>query len=164
MVAPHTGHNGHTSGSATTDRAQHRPEPSPHPLDGVMRRLTEMREYLLDYLEARGDAFKLRARQTALRAALGVLAMVGLVAAIAYATIMILSGTAGGIGAALGGRLWAGQLITGLALLVFLALAAWLGIRRVNETSRRSTIDKYESKHLQQRARVGEDIRQRAAD
>ena len=163
MVAPHTGPNGHSS-SSTTDRAQHRPEPSPHPLDGVMRRLAEMREYLLDYLEARGDAFKLRARQTAVRAALGVLALVGLFAAVAYATVMILSGTAGGIGAALGGRLWAGQLITGLALFLFLGLAAWQGIRRINQTSRRSTIDKYERKHLQQRARVGEDVRQRAGD
>ena len=76
MVAPHTGHNGHTSGSPS-DGAEHPSDPPPHPLDGVMRRLAEMREYLLDYLEARGDAFKLRARQTAVRAALGALGLVG---------------------------------------------------------------------------------------
>jgi hypothetical protein len=164
MVAPETGHNGHHSTGSAGDRAGHRPEMPPHPLDPVMRRLAEMREYVTDYLEARGDAFKLRARQTALRAALGFVALVGLIAAVASATVLVLSGTAGGIAAALGGRLWAGQLITGLTLFLILGLVTWLGIRRINETSRRGTIDKYERKHLEQRARVGQDVRQRSAE
>jgi hypothetical protein len=107
----------------------------------------ELRRHADWYLQATADSFRLTVRQMALR---GVLAVLGLVVGVAFlvtASVLTLNGLAGGIAVALDGRLWAGQLITGLVLLIGVALASWLAIRKITANSRRRTIEKYERRH-----------------
>jgi hypothetical protein len=125
----------------------HNPAVGPHPLEPLMAHLAQLRRHAELYVEATADSLRLTVRQTALRAVLAVLGLVVGAALLVTASVLTLNGVAGGIAAALGGRIWAGQLITGLVLLIGVALACWLGIRRITATSRRKTIEKYERRH-----------------
>src|SRR4051794_7065410 len=91
--------------------------PAPHPLDPLLAHLADLREQASLYAEATADRVKLTVRQAAVRAALGCLALLAGAAVVVTAAVLMLNGIAGGIGALIGNRLWAGQLITGLGLL-----------------------------------------------
>jgi hypothetical protein len=114
-----------------------------------MAHLMELRRHAGHYVQAAADSFRLTVRQAALRTVLGCLGAVVGVAVLVTSTVMLLDGIAGGIAAALGGRVWAGQLITGAVVLSGIALACWWLIGRMTESSRRRTIEKYERQHHQ---------------
>jgi hypothetical protein len=144
MVATDTnGHSAHATGAAGPD------SPSPHPLDPLIAHLAQLRQQASLYAEATADRFKLSARQAAIYAALGCLALLAGGALVVTSAVLILNGTAGGLAVLLGGRLWAGQLITGVVLLVAIAAGAWLGVRSLTGSSRRKTIEKYERRHIE---------------
>jgi hypothetical protein len=161
MVAPHTGPNGHHAGSDVRegDEAQcrtqtHAPASGPHPLEPLLANLTELQTHVNHYVQATADGLRLTARQLALKAALGVLGLVVGVAMLVTAAVLALQGAAGGIAAALGGRIWAGQLITGLTLLLLVAVAAWWLTSSMTKSSRRKTLEKYERQHEYEQARL----------
>jgi hypothetical protein len=130
-------------------------------LEPLLAHLAELRRHAGHYVEATADSFRLSIRQTAVRALLACLgALVG-VAGLVTATVLVLTGAAGGLAAAFGGRTWAGQLTIGLAVLIVTALVTWWGFRRITETSRRKTVEKYERRHYEEQAHVDADAAER---
>jgi hypothetical protein len=102
-------------------------------------------------------------KQTLMSAGLGVLAGVTGAAALVVAVVQILYGISEGIAILLGGRAWAGNLITGVVVIGATVIAVRLVISRMTGESRRQRMEKYERIQDQQRAELGIDVAQRAA-
>lgn len=149
MVAPHTECNGRHASEEAAGAAEtgQRAPLGPHPLEPLLAHLAELKTQVLHYLEARADRVRLSVRQAAVWGAIGLLAALVGATLLITATVLALMGAANGIGAALGERWWAGQLIVGLCVLCGTALACWLAMRMLAKSSRRKTIEKYEREH-----------------
>ena len=73
----------------------------------------------------------------------GLLAMVAVIVIATFAVVSVVlacEGAAGGIGALLGGRNWAGELIVGGVVLCGAAAVSWYSISYIRKVSRRQTI------------------------
>jgi hypothetical protein len=148
---------GHSPGNA--------PEEPASPGDALheaVARLNEVREYAAYFMAAKLDGLKLTARNLGIYAALGVLGLIAGGAIVVVAVVLLLTGIAHGIGAALGGMFWLGDLIIGAAVLIALALVVVMGMSRLTKSSRLNTVQKYESRKRDQRSRFGHDVKQRA--
>lgn len=165
MVAPHTnGHHGRPISPEGAERPDGMSQPAagPHPLEPLLAHLAELRRHAGQYLQASADSLRLSVRQTALRTVLACLGAVVGVAVLITSTVFVLSGAAGGLAEAFGGRAWAGQLTVGTTLLLMIALACWLGVRKVTDASRRKTVEKYERRHYEEQAHVDSDAAERS--
>jgi hypothetical protein len=125
--------------------------------------LAALQAYVLHYLSARSDAVSARVKKTVVWAALGLAAGVAALTALVVAVALVLGGAAEGIATALGGRAWAGNLIVGGAVLILMALAAWIGLRYWLNLSRRRVKEQYERRRQHERNAFGKDVAQRAA-
>jgi hypothetical protein len=125
--------------------------------------LTELQNYAAYYLSARADALKLQARSIAIYAVLGLLAALAGAAGLITAVVLTLDGMANGLGYLMGGRIWAGQLVTGLGILVVAAATVVIAMRYLTNSSRKRTMAKYEHWRNDQRAQFGHDVFRRAA-
>jgi hypothetical protein len=157
MVAPHTnGHHDRPATSSETERpeAARKPATGPHPLEPLLGHLAELRRHAGHYLQATADSYRLTIRQALLRGALAALGAVVGVTVLVTSTVLLLSGAAGGLAEAFGGRAWAGQLTVGATVLLLIGLACWWGLRMATESSRRKTAEKYERRHYEEQAHV----------
>jgi signal transduction histidine kinase len=77
---------------------------------------------------------------------------------IVLASWFVLSGIAQGVGAMFGDRAWIGDLITGAMALVAVGLGVSCAASMRDSASRKRTVEKYESRHAQQRTRFGRDV------
>ncbi|HVW00382.1 MAG TPA: hypothetical protein VHB77_08580 [Planctomycetaceae bacterium] len=152
---------GHTPQDERTASNGARPEP--HPLDPLRAALHELTTYLGYYITVQTDRLMLGTKQTLMSAGLGVLAGVTGAAALVVAVVQILYGISEGIAILLGGRVWAGNLITGVVVIGATLIAVRLVISRMTGESRRQRMEKYERIQDQQRAELGIDVAQRAA-
>jgi hypothetical protein len=130
----------------------------------AMEQLGELKEYASLYVAAKADKLRLTVRKIVLYAVLGVLALVAGVAMLVMAVVQLLAGLAGVIAAGLGGRMWAGNLIVGFVLLAGIMTGAWLMVRKMLNSSRKATVDRYERRLQRQRIDYGADARQRSAE
>jgi hypothetical protein len=130
----------------------------------AMEHVGELKEYVSLYVAAKLDKIKVSVRRIVLYAVLGVLALVVGAAMLVMASVQLLSGLAGVIAAGLGGRMWAGNLIVGFVLLTGIMLGAWLMVRRMFNSSRKATVDRYERRLQRQRVDFGADAHQRSAE
>ncbi|HET6247829.1 MAG TPA: hypothetical protein VFE47_09035 [Tepidisphaeraceae bacterium] len=126
------------------------------------KRLAEIREYIGYYIAVQADAARLAVRNAIFYAALGILGLFAAAAAVVAAVVLFLIGIAQVIGAALGGRVWAGELIVGVVVLAALALGAKIASSSITGSSRRKTVQKYESLQRKQRTRFGQSVDDRA--
>ena len=129
----------------------------------AMHKFAEVRAYAQQYLTARIDQLKLTARKIAILAVLGIVGLFALGAMVIIALVLLLAGFAGAIGSALGGRMWAGDLIVGAVVLGVFAAGAYVGLGMLNKASLKSTVKKYELAQKQQRDSFGRSSRDRAA-
>ena len=135
----------------------------PHPLDGLRAALHEITTYLSYYITVQTDRLMLSTRQSLLYAGLGVLGGITAAAGLVVAVVQILTGVSEGISILLGGRVWAGNLITGAIVIGTTVIAVSVLISRITGSSRRQRMEKYERIQDQQRADLGIDVAQRAA-
>ena len=126
------------------------------------KRFGEIREYLAYYVAVQTDAMKLRLRNGLFYAVLGIVALLAASAAVVVAVTLLLTGIAHGLGSLLGSRDWLGDLIVGIVILGVIAIAARVGINMTIGSSRKKTVEKYESRKRDQRNRFGHDVQQRA--
>jgi hypothetical protein len=128
----------------------------------ALDRLAELKEYASYFVAAKLDALKLTVRNVGIYAVLGLIG--GIVAATmaVVAVVLLLVGAAHGIGAALGGMYWLGDLIIGVFILGLIAVGAVLGLKMLTRSFKKSTVDKYETRQHQQRRNFGHDVEQRA--
>jgi len=132
-------------------------------MHAAMHHLGEIREYAAHFVSAKIDSTKASVRRIGLLIAIGILGLVGAAAFVGVAVVLALVGLANAIGAALGGRIWAGQLIVGFGLVIAVVVVAMLGLKMMNNSWRRQTEKKYEARIQQQRRRYGHDANERAA-
>jgi hypothetical protein len=123
----------------------------------------EVREYLSFYLSAKADAWKASMRNIGVLAALGVLALGVALTIVCVSTALLCIGIAQALATAMGGRMWAGNLIVGGGLLVIIFGGAFLGSKMLASAARKRTIQKYELRQEQQRRQHGRTVAERAA-
>ncbi|WP_428939561.1 phage holin family protein [Fontivita pretiosa] len=145
-----------------------RPEEPTQAMRQAIAQLMEAREYALYFLAAKLDAWKLSIRKAVVWTAVGAVALLLCAAMLVTAAVIAVLGLAQAVGVLLGSqdgpRIWAGYLIVGSLLIAVVALAAWLGVRRIFERSRKRTVDRYERWIQRQRVDFGHDVRQRSAE
>jgi hypothetical protein len=127
-------------------------------------RLREIREYVAYYVAIKADEVKLAIRGAILYAALGVVALLAAGAAVVAAVVLLLVGLAKAIGNLLGQMEWLGDVIVGVGVLAVIIIAAVIVIRGATKSSRKLTVEKYESRKREQRYEFGQDVRQRARE
>ena len=115
----------------------------------------ELRDSIVLLLAAKIDRLKLSARRALLAAVVGILGLLVAATYLITATVLVIVGIGEGLGGLFGDRWWLGHLATGLGLLAILALAIYLGSRRLTRASHERTVQKYATRRDQQAARSG---------
>jgi hypothetical protein len=129
----------------------------PEAIGRLERQFEELLEYFRLYAAARGDALWASLRRLGVRLAAGAVMLVVLLATVATAAVIAILGLAQLVGQALGERLWAGYVATGVGLLAILAVALAIGMMVMRRRFRSSTVKKYARRHRQHEARFGRD-------
>ncbi len=129
----------------------------------ALSKIAELRAFAQQYISARIDLAKLTARKIAIFTLLGIIALFVVATTLVIGLVLFLSGIAGAIATALGGRWWAGDLIVGAAVLGLFVGGAIVGMSRLKKSSMKSTVKKYESAQKQQRENFGRSSRDRTA-
>jgi len=127
-------------------------------LSRLQQQFGELSAYASHFVSAKLDAFKLSGRNVAIWAVLGVFAGVVLITMIVVAVVLFLLGCAAGLGVALGGMPWLGQIVVGLGLLVLFAVVVLIGWRRMQRQSRTEKVQAYAERQRQQRVQFGHNI------
>lgn len=129
----------------------------------LVARLGELADYARYYVAVRWGAIKLKIRNVALFAALGLLGAVIGATALVTATVLLSLGIARGLALLMGGRLWLGYLVFGLLVMILLGAGAWWGMRWLSDKSRHQTFRTFETMKRKQREQYGHDVRTKAA-
>ena len=135
-----------------------------HPLAGLREQFGILTQQIAYYFEIHKDLFRLKVRTWLILAALGAFGAVSGVVALVVAISLVLNGVALGIAEALGGHIWAGQLITGAGVLALAAAVIYVVIRRATQTSRTLTRRKYDRLQHEQRAAAERRAAERIGD
>ncbi len=163
VESPHVKQPGAQPGSSSADHPDSPVEPPTESVRKALSKIAELEAYAREYFAARGDQFKLSVRHAIFQASALLLALMAITAGLAIALVMLFVGLSGAIGAALGGRIWAGNLIVGGGLLLLVAVGTFFGLMTFRNTSRRATVKKYELGQKKQRQRFGRSSRDRSA-
>ena len=141
-------------------------EPSPSDaFKEAASRFAEVKEYAGYYVGAKVDSIKVTLRNVAVYAALGLVGGIVGVAVLIAATVMLLNGLAGAIGAFFDpDKPWVGNLVVGLLIVGGAAAAVIFGLKSITGSSRKRTIEKYENRKRDERSIYGHDVQQRAAE
>lgn len=129
----------------------------------LLKQFNELQEYFAYYVTVKADQVKVSLRNLSLWilvAALGFLVVGGLIVS---ANWFVLSGTAEGLGALFGDRLWVGKIIAGLLMLAALGLCTWGAMTLSKRAARERTEQKYEDRQDTQQAEYGRDVREQSA-
>lgn len=92
---------------------------------GVTAHLEEMRAAIGQILQTQADLLRAKARHAVMLAILACLALVVAVTLIVTTVVLLLKGVSGGLAQLLGHRLWLGELLTAVIVVV----AAWITLR-----------------------------------
>jgi len=138
------------------------------PMDALRdaaRHLGEAKEYASNFLAAKADAAKLSVRRAVLM--IGFVVIAGMIGAgmLITAAVLLINGIATGVGQLFDpDKVWLGQIIVGLLVVVGAILGVYLMIRSATRVSRDRTVQKYEARHNEQRSRYGHDVSTAATD
>jgi uncharacterized membrane protein len=122
------------------------------------RSVAELLHYVAYLLSAKLDQIKLSIQTLILYAVLGVLAVVAAATVLIVSVVLLFTGIAHGLGSAMGGRDWLGDLIVSLIVLGGIAISLSFLLTKFKTASRRRTIGKYEDRRRQQREQFGRDV------
>jgi hypothetical protein len=98
----------------------------------------------LAYLSAQADRLRVATRNVILLLILAAVAAVIGGTVVIVATALLVLGIAQGIGTLLGGRPWAGDLITGGGVVAAVAITAYVIVSKMAKAARRRTLASYE--------------------
>lgn len=132
-------------------------------LRDALGKLGEAQAFAGHYIAAKIDGIKLSIRNLGTLAALGIVGLMAVSAVISTSVVLLLLGIAGAWGALLGGRWWLGALITAVLVLGLMAVGVMVGMKMLTKSFRTKTVEKYEQRKGQERARYGHDVDQYAA-
>jgi hypothetical protein len=151
-----------TSTSAEEDEGQGEPSTMADAMALAKKYWREFRTYLSYYLTVQMDRLMLSIRGMVIGLAISVLLLIGLGAMLVMAAVQICSGIAELLTMAFGGRVWAGDLVTGAIIWIAVLATAYFGVSSMVARSRKATMEKYEQLRAEQRAAVGRDAEERA--
>jgi hypothetical protein len=115
----------------------------PAAIDRLWSDARELRAAIDLFIAARRDQIKLSLRRALIWTVAIGLAVFGAAILAAAACVMVVIGIAGGLGELLGGRIWLGQLLTGLGFLITAGLVGIFTVRTMQQRSRRKTLERY---------------------
>lgn len=138
----------------STDAADH-DEGMADSLKDAMHSLREVRAYFWQYVAARADAAKATARLMVLYAFLSVFGIIVALTATVTATVLLVVGAAGGLAAALGGRVWLANLLVGILFIAGVSVGMSVAYPMITGRLRRATVRKYEAMRRKQQAEFG---------
>ena len=127
-------------------------------MPGVSARVREVVAFANYYVAAQVDRFKLTAINIAMFAVLGLIALAIGLAVVFTAAVVLVIGVAGAIGALLGGRMWAGELITSVVILGTIAAGVVVGFKLATKSTRGKLKASYDRRKQDQRASFGTDV------
>ena len=128
-------------------------------LRDAARHLGEAKEYASNFLAAKADAAKLSFRRLGLMIGLFVIAGMTGAGILITAAVLLINGLATGIGHLFDpDKVWLGQIIVGLLVVLAANVGMFLMIRSAMRASRDRTVQKYEARHNEQRSRYGHDV------
>jgi flagellar basal body-associated protein FliL len=136
----------------------------PDALKLLVKQLHELGEYVSYYVTAKTDSAKLSLRNTVLWISFAVLGFVIVAGLIITAAWFLLNGIAEGVSVLFGGRLWVGNIVTGVLLLVGLGFAMYYTVAARRMTSRERMVRKYEQRQARQQAQFGRNVHDPTAD
>lgn len=110
------------------------------------RHVADALAYARAYVTAQADRLKVLARNAILMAVFGIVVAIIAATILVSATVLLCMGIADGIGELLGGRQWAGDLITGGLVVGGLLLGCWLGVGKMMRSARDRTRREYEQR------------------
>lgn len=128
----------------------------------AVNRLAELKEYALYFVSVKLDGIKLSLRNAVIYAGLGIIGAMAGGAVIAVAAALLVIGAAHGIGAALGGNAWLGDLIIGVFVLAVVGIGAVMGVKWLTNSFHQQLVNKYQSRQQEQRRTYGHDVQERA--
>jgi uncharacterized membrane protein len=131
-------------------------------LHTLLHQGVELYAYFSHYVQAQLDLLKMSGRQVALWAVIGILGAIVAVSALVMGVILFLTGLSSGVGAAVGGVLWLGQLIVGIGLLILFGIAILIGKSRMQGQARTQRVQDYAERQQQQRLQFGRSAADRA--
>jgi len=138
--------------------------PPPDAFKAAIGRLSELLEYARQYYAAQVDLLRLRLRRMIVLAALALVALLAGATLIVTLVVMACRGLSDLIAQALGGRVWAGELIVSVGTISILIVGCWLALRSMSRKSMKDAVNRYEQRRRQQRARFGKDAAERARE
>jgi hypothetical protein len=115
--------------------------------------IQDAKEQATRYAMAQLGRVKAMVRSAILFGLLGIFAAAVAVTVIIVASVFLCMGVAGAIGEVLGGRVWAGELITGAVVIGVIGLSGYLVVRRLIGAARLQTIASFEKSSSQKTAR-----------
>jgi hypothetical protein len=77
---------------------------------------------------------------------------------------LVIVGLAQGLSRLFGGRVWLGDIVTGVVVLAVIGAGAWFMMNKLTGAWRSQTIRKYEQRKQSQRERFDHDVSGRAAE
>lgn len=150
-------------GGSHAGATHERGSPHGHPLEPLLKRLTELCEFALNYAQARKDKALVSIRGLLWQLAIACATCVCAIGVLVACMIFALSGLSQIAGRLLGGYPGVGQLVVGGGTIAVVVSLSWiwsLARRRKNSLEAKQ---RYESRHRSQRIRFGEDVAGRAA-
>jgi hypothetical protein len=147
--------------STDEERAQ---KPATSHAHDISVNLAELKEYTAYLLAAKKDAWMSGIKKIAIFAVLGFLGAIVGIAILATAGVLLANGIADAFTALFGGRLWAGELVAAVLLLGLVFGGGWFMMKKLTNSWRKATVDKYERRRQEQKARFGRDVKQAARE
>ena len=108
------------------------------------------------------DRMLLSVKMLILCLAVGGLVMIGLGAMLVTAAVQICMGICELLTVAFGGRVWAGELVTGGIIWILVLGTTYALVSSLIAKSRQATLEKYEQRRAEQRSDLGRDVEQKA--
>jgi hypothetical protein len=133
-----------------------------NPWAPLVENLRELVDYLSYYLSVQADQVRLRIRRFVLGMLLCGMAVISGLSVIITAVVILLAGAGQGFGQLFGGRLWLGNLVTGIGVLCLTVLMLVVISRRIVRISRTKTVEKYAELRQHQRRQHGHDVGSRS--
>jgi membrane protein implicated in regulation of membrane protease activity len=127
-------------------------------LNRLQQQIGELSAYASHFVSAKMDALKLSGRNVAILAIIGTFGGIVLISMTVVAAVLLVIGCAAGLGVALGGTPWLGQIVVGLGLLGLFAVAILIGCRRMQRQSRTQKVQDYAERQRQQRIQFGHNV------
>jgi hypothetical protein len=140
-------------------------EPSaPEAWHDLLTQVSELQAYALHLVTAKVDGMQHVVRQIATWAAVGIVGLIAAAGVLVTAVVLFILGVAQGLAIAFGDRIWLGNAVTGLGLVVLTAVILLIGIRRQQRKSYNQRRQAYAERQLQQQVAFGRNVADHATD